>query len=411
MMPRFSRVRPSVSFLSSSWLPIVLAAVASSRTSSSNRRMTRTTLPSYKLHEFMISWNLLPSSHASTTSMSCGLTLPTYSSSSRGILHSIITSPTFLAMPRMVSKALCNSGLLVMGSSLFSSKTKHEHKAMIWFACMSAKTFWKTISVINTSSAEVSSQAILPLSCTTPSLSMNSSLRSTRRMPRKSSVITMNWLLLICFSNSCTFVCILTFRSKVDMYAATLAFPCNGLCASFPSKSAMPARAASRFSPVMCMSETGFNSGRPVVLKRLWFLIVDSVLSSVRRTSSVFGLPSGMCDRMLLIFHTSFKGMGKIWPSDLGPVGGTGLCFSMEPGSQGTKTSRTHCESALSPSGSSACVATLRRPAAMRIAHPQSTSPSFMYTRRPGLRNRAMLSGAMTICLRSSCFLSLSFVR
>jgi hypothetical protein len=36
----------------------------------------------------------------------------------------------------------------------------------------------------------VISQAIRPLSCTTPSLSMNSSLRNTRRIARRSSLMT-----------------------------------------------------------------------------------------------------------------------------------------------------------------------------------------------------------------------------
>mmetsp|Transcript_75971 Transcript_75971/g.232527 ORF Transcript_75971/g.232527 Transcript_75971/m.232527 type:complete len:279 (-) Transcript_75971:1860-2696(-) len=278
---------------------------------------------------------------------------------------------------------------------------------------MFANKFWKTISVIRTSSHEVSSHAILPFSWTTPSLSMNSSLRSTRRIARKSSDITIKRLWLICFSKSCTLACSLTFFSKAAKYPGNLALPCNTLAPIRSSKSAMLARAALSCSSLMFISDTGSKSGMPEALKRLWFLMVPSVFNNVRLISSLLGSPSGMFERILLIRLTRPRAIGKMPPSALGPAGGRGRCCSAEPGSQGRKTSRTHCGSeASSPSASSpASCASRRRVAATRMPHPQSTSPSRMYTSLPGLRKGAMYSGRTTTCRSSSLWRARSFVK
>mmetsp|Transcript_106651 Transcript_106651/g.306835 ORF Transcript_106651/g.306835 Transcript_106651/m.306835 type:complete len:242 (-) Transcript_106651:2023-2748(-) len=239
---------------------------------------------------------------------------------------------------------------------------------------MPAKTFWKTISVIKTSSAEVSSQAMRPLSWTTPSLSINSSRRNTRRMPRRSSVMTMKRLCPICFSKSCTLVCSFTLRSKAFKYGPSFRLPCSGLSASFWSRSAMPAMAAFISSDAMFISPTGSSSGKPAAWKRLCFLMVANVFSKVLRPSSDFGSPSGMFDRILLIFVTSSSAMGRTWPSAFSPEGGAGFILSTEPGSHGKNTSTTHMRS--SPSPPSSCSGLFRREAATKMPHPQSSSPS-----------------------------------
>mmetsp|Transcript_11082 Transcript_11082/g.34643 ORF Transcript_11082/g.34643 Transcript_11082/m.34643 type:complete len:314 (+) Transcript_11082:296-1237(+) len=313
--------------------------------------------------------------------MSCGFTLFTYSSTSIGILFSTITSATFLAMPLIVSNAFISSRLLVRGSSDFSSKTRQEQSAMMLFASMSAKTFWKTISVMSTSSADVSSQAMRPLSMTTPSLSMNSSRRSTRRMARRSSLMTMKRLWLICLSSSCTLPCNFTFLSKASKYSVSFPWPLKLFSPSFASRSPMLASTLFISSVLMFISPTGSSSGMPL-LNFLWPLMVARVLSSARRESSDLGSPSGMLERILLIRCTRGRTMASTWPSAaLAEAGGCGLFFSKLPGSQGRKTSTTHWGSGSSESMadcSAASGATLRFAAVTRMPQPQSASPSRM---------------------------------
>ena len=193
--------------VSSSSLPIALAAWAIWRSSSCSRRNARMIEPSNTSVSWQRSAKRAPWHHCSTASISSTLKLCTYSCSTTGSWLSTDTCAIRRAVSCSTRRGAVISSRKRDGCSLFSPKTKHESSAAHCSGVRSLKVPLNMSSVSKSSSPVLISHATRPFFSTMSSADVKPRRRSTRLRHLSSSSCSTLCAAVICAWMAATWSC------------------------------------------------------------------------------------------------------------------------------------------------------------------------------------------------------------